>query len=125
MLSAWSGVRKVARALPGRGGSRFLAAASAACLAACRAAQGAEPRARLRVPDAAGAAAAGGRVEVRAGGGVLRRAAGGCERRSGAGGGTERRAGGAMERRFAVLLAILNPSALLRGAPRAAHVLLA
>ena len=50
MRSAWSGVRSVARALPGRGGSRRRAAASAARFSAWRAAQGAAPRA----PEPAG-----------------------------------------------------------------------
>src|SRR5580658_5169919 len=44
MPSAFSGVRMVARALPGSGGSAARALASAACLAACRAAHGAAPR---------------------------------------------------------------------------------
>src|SRR5579863_2263123 len=44
MSSAFSGVRMVARALPGRGGSAARARASAACFAAWRAAQGAAPR---------------------------------------------------------------------------------
>src|SRR5271170_7364591 len=54
MSSASTGVRIVARALPGRGGSAARARASAACLAACRAAQGAAPRRpSLRLPPAA------------------------------------------------------------------------
>src|SRR6476661_11002944 len=44
MSSAPWGTRIVARALPGKGGSAALARASAACLAAWRAAQGAAPR---------------------------------------------------------------------------------
>ena len=53
MSSASTGVRIVARALPGSGGSAARARASAACFAACRAAQGAAPRSpslRLRPP---------------------------------------------------------------------------
>src|SRR5688572_12003029 len=44
MSSAFAGVRIVARALPGSGGSAARARASAACFAAWRAAQGAAPR---------------------------------------------------------------------------------
>src|SRR5580704_3468177 len=44
MSSAFSGVRMVARALPGSGGSAARARASAACFAACLAAHGAAPR---------------------------------------------------------------------------------
>src|SRR5580698_4567847 len=44
MSSAPVGTRMVARALPGGAGSAARARASAACLAACRAAQGAAPR---------------------------------------------------------------------------------
>src|SRR5262245_40379240 len=44
MASAVAGVRIVARALPGSGGSAARARASAACFAACRAAHGAAPR---------------------------------------------------------------------------------
>src|SRR5580692_11814465 len=44
MSSAPVGTRMVARALPGSGGSAARARASAACLAAWRAAQGAAPR---------------------------------------------------------------------------------
>src|SRR5687768_10697532 len=44
MSSAMRGVRIVARALPGSGGSAARARASAACFAACRAAHGAAPR---------------------------------------------------------------------------------
>src|SRR5580704_13619785 len=54
MSSAPVGTRIVARALPGRGGSAARARASAACLAAWRAAQGAAPRRpslRLRGPS--------------------------------------------------------------------------
>src|SRR5258708_14633986 len=54
MSSASMGVRMVARALPGSGGSAARARASAACLAAWRAAQGAAPRSpslRLRGED--------------------------------------------------------------------------
>src|ERR1700677_3957534 len=63
MSSASTGVRIVARALPGSGGSAARARASAACLAAWRAAQGAAPRRpslRLRLPASSLPAAAFG-----------------------------------------------------------------
>src|SRR5215510_10451951 len=62
--SAPVGTRMVARALPGGGGSAARARASAACLAAWRAAQGAAPRSpSLRLGRAvAGFSGAGGAV---------------------------------------------------------------
>src|SRR5580693_7347155 len=54
MSSASTGVRIVALALPGSGGSAARARASAACFAACRAAHGAAPRSpslRLSGPE--------------------------------------------------------------------------
>ena len=59
MRSAWSGVRSVARALPGRGGSRSRAAASAARFSAWRAAHGAAPRVPKRRGAGAGACGTG------------------------------------------------------------------
>src|ERR1700722_13546577 len=59
MSSAFSGVRMVALALPGSGGSAARARASAACLAAWRADQGGAPRRpslRLRGPSSFAAA---------------------------------------------------------------------
>jgi len=71
MLSAPAGVRRVARALPGLGALSMRAAASSACLAAWRAAQGAAPRiASRRFPPLSLASAFWSRARAR------RRAAG-------------------------------------------------
>src|SRR6187431_1437176 len=115
MTSASSGERSVPRALPGLGGERFLAAASSACLAAWRAAQGAAPRMpSRRLPEASltsalverarflPEAAAGGGNDLRAWAATDLRATGGAtDLRDG--GGTDLRGAGATDLRAAAV----------------------
>src|SRR6478736_2693063 len=103
MPSALSGERRVPRALPGLGGELLRAAASSACLAAWRAAQGAAPRMPSRRLPAASAvsALAAGRARflfaMAAGGGIDFRAWGATDLREA--GGTDSRAAGATDLR--------------------------
>ena len=102
MRSASCGVRNVARALPGFGGSRLRRAASAACRSAWRSAHGAAPRR----PNLRGTLGGGGITDLRAVGAPLLRApgatdflpAGATDFRPGAGGSTDfLEAGGATD----------------------------
>src|SRR5882724_8296155 len=91
MRSASCGVRRVARALPGLGGSRLRRAASAACRSACLSAQGAAPRR----PNLRGTLGAGGMTDLRADGAPDLRAPGAANFRPPADGATDfRQAGG-------------------------------